>query len=169
MLRIKLSAEQATELAKLRRDATLRPAERDRLEMLALAAAGWPVARIATHLGYCAETVRRLFRRFPVEGWDAVRHLAPGPAPDQARRAAVEAAVRSLLVQERTWTAGQVAEALGRAGIALSSRQVRRYLRRLDAGWRRTKRSVSHRQDPAQAAAASAELAAFANGRRRAS
>src|ERR687887_64541 len=140
MLRIKLSAEQATELAKLRRDATLRPGERDRLEMLALAAAGWPVARIATHLGYCTETVRRLFRRFPTAGWGAVRHAAPGPAPDCTRRAAVEAAVRSLLAQERTWTAGQLAAALGTAGIVLSPRQVRRYLRRLAAGWYRPTR-----------------------------
>ena len=169
MLRITLSDEQATDLAKLRRDATLRPAERDRLEMLALSAAGWPVARIATHLGYCAETVRRLFRRFPAEGWDAVRHAAPGPAPDQPRRTAVEAAVRTLLGQARTWTAGQLAAALPEQGIRLSPRQVRRYLRRLDAGWSRTKRSGRHRQDPAQAAAASAELALFANGRTRAS
>src|ERR671924_1628098 len=104
MLRIKLSDEQAADLAKLRRDATLRPAERDRLEMLALSAAGWPVARIAAHLGYCAETVRRLFRRFPTAGWGAVRHAAPGPAPDQPRRTAVEAALRPLLAQARTWT-----------------------------------------------------------------
>jgi transposase len=169
MLRIKLSDEQATELARLRRDATLRPAERDRLEMLALSAAGWPVARIAAHLGYCAETVRRLFRRFPTAGWGAVRHQVPGPAPDAARRAAVETAVRTLLAQARTWTAGQLTEALAAQGIALSARQVRRYLRRLDAGWSRTKRSGKHRQDPEQAAAASVELAFFANGRTRAS
>jgi putative transposase len=168
MLRIRLTDEQVAELARLRRDKGLRPAERDRVEMVALSAAGWPVPRIAAHLGYCAETVRRLFRRFPTEGWEVVRHQTPGPAPDAGRRAAVEAAVRTLLAQERTWTAGQLAEALGAAGIMLSPRQLRRYLRRLEAGWYRTKRSVKHRQDPEQAAAASEELAVFENGRRRA-
>ena len=169
MLRIVLTDEQTAELARLRRDDGLRPAERDRVEMVALSAAGWPVARIAAHLAYCAETVRRLFRRFPMEGWGAVRHQVPGPAPDAARRAAVETAVRTLLGQARTWTAGQLAEALAAQGIALSARQVRRYLRRLDAGWYRTTRSGKHRQDPEQAAAASAELADFANEQKRAS
>jgi transposase len=169
MLRIMLTDERAADLARLRRDSSLSPADRDRVEMVALSAAGWPVARIAAHLGYCAETVRRLFRRFPAVGWGAVRHAAPGPAPDLARRAAVETAVRALLEQERTWTAGQLAEALAERGIRLSARHLRRYLRRLDAGWHRTKRGVAHRQDAAQAAAASAELAVFANRRERAS
>lgn len=166
---MRVTDEQAAELARLRRDEGLRPAERDRVEMVALSVAGWPVGRIAAHLGYHAETVRRLFRRFPTDGWGAIRHAPPGPGPDAARRARVEEAVRALLGQERTWTAGQLAEALAAAGIALSARQVRRYLRRLDAGWYRTQRSVRHRQDLEKAAAASAELAVFANGRQRAS
>lgn len=164
-----LTVEQAAELARLRRESGLSPADRDRVEMVALSAAGWSVAQIAAHLGYCAETVRRLFRRFPMAGWKAVRHQAPGPAPDAARRAAVETVVRALLAEERTWTAGQLAEALAERGIDLSARHLRRYLRRLDAGWYRTKRSLKHRQDPVKAAAASTELAFFANGRKRAS
>jgi transposase len=36
------------------------------------------------------ETVRRLFRRFPTEGWEAVRHEALWPAPDFERRRMVE-------------------------------------------------------------------------------
>ena len=163
MVRIRLTEEQVAELAALRRDHRLRPAERDRVEMVALSAAGWSVSRIAAHLGYSAETVRRLFRRFRSEGWATIRHQAPGPAPDVARRQQVETALRALLDQARTWTAGQLAEALAEQGIRLSARQVRRHLRRLDAGWYRTKRSVTHRQDPARVAQASEELAVFAN------
>src|SRR5947207_9466332 len=159
MLRITLTSEQAAELPGWRHDARLSPAERDRVEMVALSAAGWPVARTAAHLGYCAETVRRLFRRFPTEGWGAIRHEAPGPAPDAARRQQVETVLAGLLAQPRTWTAGQLAETLPGEGIRLSVRQVRRYLRGLDAGWRRTKRSLRHQQHPARVARAKATLA----------
>src|ERR671936_3216875 len=112
MLHITLTADQQTELQSLRRDPTLRPADRDRVEMLALSAAGWPVGRIAEHLGYHPETVRRLFRRFPAAGLAGVRHQPPGPGPDLERRRRVEAALTRLLSQPRTWTAAQLAEAL---------------------------------------------------------
>src|SRR5690349_114655 len=112
MLHITLTPEQRDELQALRRDPTLRPADRDRVEMLALSAAGWPVGAIAEHLGYHPETVRRLFRRFPAEGLAAVRHQPPGPAADTARRERVGAALQALLEQGRTWTAAQLADAL---------------------------------------------------------
>src|SRR2546423_624700 len=87
MLRIILTTEQHTELQALRRDGTLSPVDRDRVEMLALSAAGWRVPAIAAHLGYHPETVRRLFHRFPDTGFAVVRHRPPGPGPDLARRA----------------------------------------------------------------------------------
>ncbi len=163
MLKIKLAAEQATELTRWRRDSTLKPAERDRVEMLALSNSGWKVAEIASHLGYSVETVRRLFRRFPKEGFGAIRHEVPGPAKDEQRREQVGKALKRLLGQERTWTSRQLAEALSNEGIELSGRQVRRYLRRLDANWRRTKRVLTHKQDPEKAARAKETLALLTN------
>ncbi|SRR6266567_7573123 len=168
MLRIILTTDQHTELQALRRDGTLSPVDRDRVEMLALSAAGWRVPAIAAHLGYHPETVRRLFHRFPETGFAVVRHRPPGPGPDLARRVRVEAALRALLGQERTWTAAQLAAALREQGIALSARQTRRYLRNV-AAWRRTQRTVSHKQDPERAARAKEGLAFFGGGRRRAS
>jgi transposase len=169
MLRITMTDEQAKDLAALRGDATLKPAERDRVEMVALSAAGWRVAQIAQHLGYSAETVRRLFRRWPEEGWRVVRHEAPGPAPDHARRTQVETALRTLLGQDRTWTAGQLAETLGEQGIRLSARQTRRYVRGMGSTWRRTQRTLKHKQDPEQAAQATATLDLLANRQKQAS
>lgn len=169
MLRIRLTADQEAELQVLRRDRSLTPADRDRVEMLALSAAGWTVPAIAAHLGYCAETVRRLFRRFPEAGLAQVRHRPPGPAPDVSRRARVEAALGALLDRPRAWTAAQLAEALRGEGIALSARQTRRYLRGLDADWRRTQRTLAHKQDPARVERAREDLAFFGRERRRAS
>src|SRR5690348_9389319 len=129
MLRITLTSDQHAELHSLRRDRTLSPVDRDRVEMLALSAAGWSVGAIAEHLGYHPETVRRLFRRFPTEGLAVVRHQPPGPPPAAARREQVEAALEALLGQERTWTAAQLAAALSEQGLRLGARQLRRYLR----------------------------------------
>lgn len=168
MLHITLTADQHTEVQALRRDVGLSPAERDRVEMLALSAAGWGVPAIAAHLGYHRETVRRLFRRFPSAGFAAVRHRPPGPPPDVPRRERVAAALRGLLAQERTWTAAQLAEARREHGLRLSARQTRRYLRNV-AGWRRTQRTVGHKQDPERVERAKEELAFFGGRRRKAS
>ena len=168
MLRIILSPEQRAALQALRRDPTLRPADRDRVEMLALSATGWPVGAIAGHLGYHPETVRRLFRRFPGEGLATVRHRPPGPPEDAGRRARIAGLLEGLLGQERTWTAAQLAGALREHGFRLSARQLRRYLRNL-AAWRRTQRTLRHKQDAERAAQAREELAFFDGGRRRAS
>src|SRR5687767_750144 len=128
MLHIHLTTDRRAAVEGLRREATLSPAERDRVEMLLLAAAGWPVPRIAEHFGCCQATVRRLLHRFAAEGLPALRRHSPGPAPDAARRQRVTAALDVLLGQDRTWTAAQLADALAAHGVHLSTRQVRRYL-----------------------------------------
>jgi transposase len=168
MLRIKLDATGAEELQSLRRDKTLKPAERDRVEMVALSVAGWKVSEIARHLKYCEETVRRVFRQYRVEGLKSVRLEPPGPEPDLGRRGQVEEALRVLLAEGRTWTAGQMSEVLRERGMELSTRQTRRYLSRI-ASWRRTKRSLKHKQDEKKVAAAKEELALLANEPKQAS
>jgi transposase len=162
MWRIKLDEAGGEGLQALRRDKTLKPAERDRVEMVALSVAGWKVSEIARHLGYCEETVRRVFRQYGTEGMQALRHDLPGPEPDLARREQVERALKELLAQSRTWTARQLAGALGEREINLSARQTRRYLSRI-ATWRRVKRVLSHKQDQAQVVKAREELALLVN------
>src|ERR671932_2095760 len=120
MLRLHLTPDQRAELQQLRRERTLKPAERDRVEMVLLSAAGWTVPQIAGHLAYCAQTVRRVFAQFNETGPAGLRHQRPGPAPDLARRQQVEAALTRLLEQPRTWTVGQLAAALEEAGLPLS-------------------------------------------------
>ena len=156
-----MTAGQRAEVQKLRRDRLVRPADRDRVEMVLLSAAGWVAPRIGAHLGCCTQTVRRVLHRFAAEGAAALRRRSPGPAPDGDRRAAVEEALGALLAQERTWTAADLAAALGEEGIALSGRQVRRYLGRMGARYRRAVRTVAHKQDPARVEAARATLAAL--------
>jgi hypothetical protein len=157
MLRLRLTAEERDAVQALRREPTLTPAERDRVEMVCLAEAGWGAPAIAAHLRYNPVTVRRLLKRFLESGVPGLRRKAPGPAPDATRREQVEAALSALLDQDRTWTAAQLAAALADADIRLSARQTRKYLGRI-AAWRRTVRTLRHKQDPAKVERAKAVL-----------
>ncbi len=158
MLHIQLTVEGRDEVALLRRDPSLSPSERDRVEMVLLSEQGWSVPQIASHLDYCLATVRRLFRQFTNEGLVALRHKPPGPRKDTVRTHQVQTALTALLSQERTWTAAQLAHALREHDIHLSARQVRRYLRSI-ASWRRTVRTLKHKQDPEKLARAQKTLA----------
>lgn len=160
MLRLRLTTDDRAAVQALRRDPSLSPAERDRVEIVCLADAGWGAPAIAVHLRYNPVTVRRLLKRIPETGVAGLRRRPPGPPPDTARRAQVDAALGRLLDQDRTWTAAQLAEALAADGISLSARQTRKYLGRI-AAWRRTVRSLRHKQDAAKVEQAKTVLTAL--------
>ena len=167
MIRVTLTDEQRAAVQAARRDPTLIPAERDRVEMVLLSAAGWSPPAIAQHLGYCAATVRTVLKQFLTTGVAGLHRQRPGPAPDLARRTAVTTALAHLLRQERTWTAAQLATALREQGIALSPRQTRKYLQRMNARWRRTTHSLRHKQNPARVERANRVLANLEKGKGR--
>lgn len=136
---------------------------RDRVEMVLLAAEGWSAPRIAHHLGWHAATVRRVVAEWRRQGEDALWRQLPGPAPDTRRRQQLQAALEQLLASApRTWTSAQLALALeAKTGVHLSARQVRRYLADMGAGWRRTKMTLSHKQQPSAVERARARLLAL--------
>ena len=157
MLRTSLTDSQRAELQALRRT-DLPAVARDRLEMVLLSAAGWSPPRIATHLGRHPHTVRAALKGFAARGTAALYPDAPGPDPDHARRAAVTGKLSELLGQERTWTARQLADALG-PEVGIGHRQTRRYLALLRASYRRTAQTVGHKQDPPKVERATGVLA----------
>jgi putative transposase len=167
MIRVTLTDEQRGAVQAARRDPTLSPAERDRVEMVLLSAAGWSPPTIAQHLGYCAATVRTVLQGFGTRGLGSLRRQRPGPPKNVARRAQVTTALDELLAQERTWTAAQLATALSGAGLSLSTRQTRKYLQGMGARWRRTTPSLRHKQDPARVERAHRVLAQLGKGRGR--
>ena len=103
MLRIKLSPEQRSELQELRRDKSLKLAERDRVEMVFLADAGWTVAQIAEHLKCHPQTVRRLFARYEQVRAAAIRQRPPGPEPDPTAAVPREPRGTSSATSRRRW------------------------------------------------------------------
>ena len=167
MLRITLTPDQRAAAQAARRDPTRTPLERDRVEMVLLSAGGWRPPAIAQHLGYHATTVRTALNADAAHGLFGLWHQRPGPPPDLARREQVTGALDRLLDQPRTWTAPQLAQALRTAGIRLSTRQTRRYSQGMGAKWRRTVRSLRHKQDPVKVERAKAQLAMLGKGRPR--
>jgi transposase len=115
--------------------------------MVLMSSAGWSPPRIAAHLGRHPHTVRSALKGFGDRGTAAFSPDKPGPDPDHDRRATVTGELSELLGQDRTWTAQQLADALG-PDIGIGHRQTRRYLALLKAGYRRTAQTVGHRQDP---------------------
>jgi putative transposase len=150
MIRITLDDATRDALKALRRTG-LAPKVRDRIEMVTLSDAGWSPPRIAEHLGCHPQTVRDLLRAFLARGSAALSPFRSGPAPDHHRRDRVNQALRALLGEERTWTSRQLSQALAENGITLGARQVRRYLKRLGARYRRTASTLKHKQDSAKA------------------
>ena len=146
MIHTTLTEAQRTELQALRRT-DLPAGARDRLEMVLMSAAGWSPPRIGQHLGRHPHTVRAALKGYAARGTPAFYPDAPGPDPDHDRRAQVTGRLTGLLGQDRTWTARQLADALG-PDVGIGHRQTRRYLALLGAGYRRTAQTVGHRQDP---------------------
>ena len=167
MIHVKLDDATRTQLQALRHT-DLSPTARDRLEIVLLADAGWSAPRIAAHLGCHPHTARKALRLFQQQGTTGFDRQRPGPPPDQARRDRITGLLTELLGQERTWTAPQLAAALQPHGIGLGPRQVRRYLKLLKAGYRRTASSLKHKQDPVKVERAKAVLGGLKKKRRRA-
>lgn len=166
MLHIMLSDNDRVELDQLRHSTQTVALVRARCQMLLLSAAGWSPPRIAAHLAYHPHTVRAALRRFEERGVAGLTPNPPGPAPDTTRHEQVTAALDRLLSQERTWTAAHLAAALTEDGIVLSTRQTRKYLGRMGSRWRRTVRTLAHKQDPVKVARASLTLGALKRGRK---
>ncbi len=153
-LHVKLSSRQRRRLQALRHDPTLKPRERDRVEMYLLSADGLKVPPLARHFRRHEATLRRWIRQWEAEGLKAIRHKPLGTGPDWARRQQVRRALNGLLRRKRTWTAAQLAAALAEKGIVMQPRTVRKYLQLMGARYRRTTYCLRHKQDPARVAQA---------------
>jgi putative transposase len=167
MLRTQLDDATRTQLHALRHT-DLSPTARDRLEIVLLSDAGWSAPRIAAHLGCHPHTARKALRLFQQLGLAGFQRRRPGPPPDLARRDRITGLLTELLAQDRTWTAAQLTAALQPHGFVLGTRQLRRYLKRLKAGYRRTASTLKHKQNPVKVERAKAVLGGVKKKRRRA-
>ena len=125
-----ITPAQLRALRRLRQDASLSPAERDRVEVILRSHQGETLRELAADLGYRYDTVRLWLQAWTAQGVDFVRHRPTGPPPDQTRRQQVATALADLLqAQDRPWTSAQLAQGLADVhDIQLNARPCRQYL-----------------------------------------
>ena len=165
MYRVCLTEEQRQELRRRIRQSHLLARTRERLEMVRLSDAGWSVPRIALHLQQHEQTVRRWIKAFLQDGFEALADL-PHTGQQSAITKDILAEVRTWLDKgDRTWNATQVAEEVAKQhGLRRSPRQWRQVLRREKLSYKRTKRTLRHKQKPEEVAQKRADIETLQKG-----
>jgi transposase len=130
--------------------------------MVRLSDARWRVPRIATHFRVHHQTVRYWIKAFLAGGFDALDDR-PHTGQCSAITEEILSAVKSLIAQgNRTWTAQQVADWVTQHyQITRSAKQWRRLLKRIGQSYKRTGRTLRHKQNPEAVQAARLEMAAL--------
>lgn len=165
MHRVELSPEQAEELVRRTRAADIKPRTRDRLEMVRLCAAGYRVPEIARLLRISPNRVRHWLRRYRAGGFDALHDQPHLGRPGSLTPARLQALREELARANRTWTAGEIAAWLAEHhGVRLHQDHLATLLKRARLSYKRTERSLKHKQDPTAVAAAERELATLEKG-----
>jgi putative transposase len=163
--RVHLSEDQRQELQRRARYKTTMPRTRDRLEMVRLSDAGWSIPKIARHLSIDEQRVRHWIKAFLAGGFDAL--------PDKAhpgQKSSLTPQILATLGEKfreggRTWTAGQVAQWIAAEhGVRLSPIHLSRMLKRAKLSYKRTTRSLEHKQNPDEVQRKSADLQTLKKG-----
>jgi len=167
MYHIHLTEPQRQELQQRAHQKSVASRTRGRLEMIRLSDKGWSVPKIAAHLDLHEQTVRSWIKVFLSGGFDALADQ-PHTGQKSAVTPDILAAVRHWLTTgDQTWNARQVAvEVNARYGVLRSRPQWRRLLRREGLTYKRTRRSLRHKQDPVAVATKTAELDGLKRGRK---
>ena len=141
------------------------PRTRDRLEMVRLSDAGWSIPKIARHFGLSERCVRFWIKTYLKSGFDALPDK-PHRGQSSALTPALVAAIRAQVSKgERTWTAQQLADWLSEQhGVCLGADWLARLLRRAKLSYKRTSRTLKHKQNPEEVAQKRASLQTLQKG-----
>ena len=162
MYRITLTNGQREELQRRTRQPGLAPSTRDRLEMVRLSDAGWSIPKIALHLGSHEQTVRSWIKAFLTGSFDALPNKPRGVKHSALTPAMLEAVRAEIAPGQRTWDAGQLADWVAEHhGVHLSASRLRIHLKRAKLSYKRTSRSLRHKQKPDEVAEKEALLQAL--------
>ncbi len=161
--RVRLTAEQRAEWERRWWAPGTTARERERLEILRQSDRDRSVPTIAERLGRHAQTVRRVVKRFLAAGFAALADRPRSGRPPTltaADLAAVEAHLDAAAQRGETWTTPRLATWLAETrGVRINAEYLGARLRARKFRWKRTKRSVRHKQtDPDLQARKVAEL-----------
>jgi transposase len=163
--RIRLTDEQRRQLKRQTRAPRTAARTRDRLEMVRLSHLGLSIPQIAAHLQTDPKTVRQWVKRFLEHGFGALQDQPHPGRRSQLTSERVEA-IRALLAKGgRTWSAGQLAHWLAEQHqVRLHPQHLGRMLRRAKISYKRTHRTLKHKQNPADVAEKEADLRTLEKG-----
>jgi putative transposase len=159
IIRVSLTPQQRSELNQRARAPSLPPKMRDRLEMILLSDMGHTIPEIALALGHHQQTVRKYLKLFESQSrgsdfdfdlmLDAPRSGRP-PVLTADHLLAMEGLLDEGAVTGRTWTRRQLAAWLREQfGISINPTYLSERLKEHHFRWKRTARSVHHKQkDP---------------------
>ena len=161
---IQLTDDEDTRLRDIEQNAHVKPKVRLRAQVLRLSHRGHMMQEIASSTGRHRSSISRDFDRWETHG---LAGLADGTAPGQPPRvtAEVRTYLRERLAADRTWTAGQLADAVEtRFGVTVSAEAIRQHLHVLGYAWKRTRYVPAKPPDPEAERAAREELAGLKKG-----
>lgn len=168
IIRVSLTPQQRSELNQRARARQLSPRMRDRLEMVRLSDMGQSVRQIAQILDTHEATVRKYLKRFVSQEGD-FNALADAPIPGRPPvltgeyMRSLEQLLDQSALEGRTWTCRSLAEWLWEQfGVVVHPRYLSERLKSRKFRWKRTLRSLKHKQkDPQLQAEAAAGLEAL--------
>jgi transposase len=116
--------------------------------MVRLSDAGWSIPKIAAHLSINERRVRHYIKAFLAHGFDALPDR-PHPGQPSSLTPAMEEAIRQEMRQgTRTWTAAQLADWVAeRFAVRFTPDHLSRRLKRARIAYKRTGRSLKHKQN----------------------
>lgn len=165
MYRVHFTEEQYQQLQRRTHQPDVAPRTRDRLEMVRLSALGWGIPKIARHLGQHEQTVRSWIKAFLDGGFEALADKPPTGQKSGVSSEILAAVAEWLTKGDRTWNARQIAdEVTARYGITRSLAPWHRLLRRLRLTYKRTRRSLRHKQNAVEVAKKTEEIDALKRG-----
>jgi transposase len=165
MYRVHLTDDQMLQLHQLAHQRDTLPSLRDRLEMIRLSDANWSIPNIARHLHQHEQTVRRWIKAFVEGGFDALTDKPRGGKTSELTPAILEALVGHVRQSQRTWSAAQLtAWVQSEYQVQISVGRMRVHLRRAKLSYKRTSRSLKHKQKAEEVAAKQVSLDCLKKG-----
>jgi transposase len=164
-----LTDEQRSELKHRSHRRDIRPEVRDRLEMVRLSDSGLNVPQIGALLDVHEQTVRRWIKSFLAGGFDALQSQPSGgvlAGKVSAFTPEMIAALRQEIEQgKRTWSAPQMADWVDATfDVRLSPARIGYHMKRAGLVYKRTNRTLKHKQKAEEVSAKRATLALLKGG-----
>lgn len=154
MYKLHLTTEQHHERSRRSQQPNLAPCVRDRLEMIRLCDGCWSIPRIASRLEQHDQTVRYWIKAYIAGGFDALEDKPHGGKVSQLNPEILAQVIEHVRTSQRTWTAAQIADwTAEKYQVLISPGRMRVHLRRAELSYKRTSRSLKHKQKAEEVAA----------------